>query len=265
VEADETTNEEDENLALGDAVKSLREAVEHRVKAFEEKFSLSKLPYKEKKEKKPYDDLYELGIIQPIMLKKLNDIRNTITHEQKYPSGKEKAAITELLEFTWYFIRSTDSFFGRNISGIIYCPSDLLDWFDPGDPCSEMEDPFDGINGNTSGCCVIDISAQNDWEIQIRGRELPIALFSKTEKDGWLELNCYDLNDEPTIGVNDFLKMEDEWTNEDDEREDRERVMRMDQCLISGEKIKSFEGNLISPPEKLRAIIKLYFALYMRY
>ena len=98
-EVNDKENPDKENLALGDSVYHLRGAIEHREKQLKEKFNLAGLSVWESSERKAipvYEKLYRLGIIQPILHKKLIDLRNFITHEQKFPYNKNKSEISDL-------------------------------------------------------------------------------------------------------------------------------------------------------------------------
>ena len=47
------------------------------------------------------------GFIRPLMLSKILEVRNLIEHHDQPPPKYERCL--ELLEFTWYFLRSTDN------------------------------------------------------------------------------------------------------------------------------------------------------------
>ena len=110
---DEAESTDSKSLALGEAVIHLRAAIENREKQLIKSFNLKELYSWEtsKSEKVPvHEKLRRLGIVQPILLKKLIDIRNIIIHEQKYPSNADKSKIEEYYEVAWYFLRSTEFF-----------------------------------------------------------------------------------------------------------------------------------------------------------
>ncbi len=271
-EVDDKENLDKENPALGEVVYHLRRAIEHREKHLAEKFNLSGLPFEVpsgKKNPRIDERLYQLGIIRPILLRKLNDLRNLITHEQKDPYSKDKSLINELSEFTWYFLRSTDSFLGRNISGIIFYPPDFTepkrsgdDWYDEG---SEYK-----------GCFLMKISPKDKWQVNIDGHGVPVNLFSKTEKKDWLQLIIRDFDDwivDEELGLNpyhlnlDYLFKDKPKEVEDAEKENRDadREKRFDKYSSSSENIKHCEGTLIGPAWAVGYMIKEYFELYMYY
>jgi hypothetical protein len=266
---DDKENPDQENPALAEVVYHLRRAIEHREKQLADKFNLSGLPFEvpsNKKNPRIDERLYQLDIIQPILLRKLNDLRNLITHEQKDPSGKDKLLINELSEFTWYFIRSTDSFLGRNISGIIFYPPDFSE---PGP--NPLVDGYDE-SYEYDGCFLVRISPKHKWQVNIDGHGVPVNLFSKQEKKDWLQLVVRDFDDwviDEELGLNPFdilLSLVDDIPKEvRDAEKDAEREKRLNKYLLSSDNIKHFEGTINGHSKAVNYIIKEYFELYMYY
>jgi hypothetical protein len=88
-----------------DAITTLKRASDHRVRLLNDFYSLRNISIKGK----PSEILYLLefvGIIRPLMLQKLIDIRNAVEHEDASPPSHEDCQV--FLEFMWYFLRSTD-------------------------------------------------------------------------------------------------------------------------------------------------------------
>lgn len=86
-------------------ISTLWRAINHRLRLIERIYSLKQIPIKNK----PADYLHLLeflGIVRPLMLQRLKDIRNAVEHEDEFPPDCESCQV--LLEFTWYFLRSTD-------------------------------------------------------------------------------------------------------------------------------------------------------------
>jgi hypothetical protein len=89
-----------------DAVAALRRAVGHRVKMFSEVYELDTMPL-ENKPKKVMEILERVGIIRPVMLRTLIDIRNAYEHEDISPPDLLRCQ--EMSELVWYFLRSTET------------------------------------------------------------------------------------------------------------------------------------------------------------
>jgi len=253
------SNPDQENPVLGEVVYHLRRAIEHREKQLDKNFNLSELPFEEfpsKKNPRTEERLYELGVIRPILRSKLNRHRNIITHEQKDPYSKAKSEITELFEFTWYFIRSTDSFLGRQISGIVLYPPDSSD-------VKHVDDSeFDG-------CFLINFRPMHKWQVDIEGYRVPISLFSKNEKEHWFQLIVNHFDDfavDEELGLNIYDQIFAHPFEEiPSDIMDAGREKRFDKYSLSSDDIKHFKGTLTGPPTALRFMIEGYFELYMFY
>jgi hypothetical protein len=107
-----------------------------------------------------------LGIIKPIMRKKLDNIRNRLTHIQgaKVPTAEECA---EFIEFVWYFLKSTDRLAALPIETVT----------------------FDYIGDDarlTDFNAAVQI-ADDAWNLKISGR-FPKAQVSMTSVSGWLQI-----------------------------------------------------------------------------
>jgi hypothetical protein len=86
-------------------ISTLWRAISHRLRLIERIYSLKKIPIRNK----PTDYLHLLeflGLVRPLMLQRLKDVRNAVEHEDEFPPDCESFQV--LLEFTWYFLRSTD-------------------------------------------------------------------------------------------------------------------------------------------------------------
>src|SRR5438128_6969353 len=91
--------------ARGDAIAALRRAVGQRVRVFSDVHRLEHLPL-ERKPKNTMELLEVLGVIRPIMLRTLVDIRNAYEHEDIPPPSEDRCR--ELADLAWYFLRSTE-------------------------------------------------------------------------------------------------------------------------------------------------------------
>ncbi|SCE83321.1 hypothetical protein GA0074695_1470 [Micromonospora viridifaciens] len=117
-----------------DVVTTLKRAVTQRVSALKRSYGFHLIPLADKP-KRDLDMLYRLGLIRPIMLRNLIEIRNTLEHEDAAPPDDD--ACVALSEFVWYFLKSTDPLLKSRLSEITY----VGDFDDPGP--DEMTSPDD--------------------------------------------------------------------------------------------------------------------------
>ena len=107
-----------------------------------------------------------IGLIKPIMLQRLIEIRNAVEHEDATPRTVEELSI--YLEFIWYFLRSTDNNLRRAIRSFHLQPAPLdeysLYWFE------------------------VELSDDTGWIPKIRGWVEP-DMISIENIEGWLTLN----------------------------------------------------------------------------
>lgn len=143
-----------------DAIVALRRAINSRVRLLDQRYSFRRLPIKDK----PSDVLGLLafvGLVRPRMLRKLIDIRDAIEHEDIVPPDAEACSV--LLEFTWYFLKSTDFITQRVIDTITFTDEE-------------------------NGCWVeLGINPPDRWEPRVRGW-VPSRLISSEAYDSWLLL-----------------------------------------------------------------------------
>jgi hypothetical protein len=104
-------------FSLADAVANLKRALNHRLKVIESiyRFRSFNLPGRSNN----YLDILEtLGLVRPALIKYLLDVRNAIEHQDVRPPSLRRCA--ELLDMTWYFLRSTDSVVREAVSSLEY-------------------------------------------------------------------------------------------------------------------------------------------------
>lgn len=90
---------------LADALGNLKRALNHRLQLIERLYQLKTLKFAEMP--KGYLELLEkYGLARPYLIKKLMEIRNDIEHKDKKPPRVDRCR--ELLDVTWYFLKSTD-------------------------------------------------------------------------------------------------------------------------------------------------------------
>src|SRR5262249_45243383 len=63
--------------------------------------------------------LAELGVIRPLMLEALTQLRNEVEHEDATPPSAERCR--ELVEFVWYFLKSTESISRLRVNDGDFC------------------------------------------------------------------------------------------------------------------------------------------------
>ena len=107
-----------ELIAAGDAnefnrvdiVSNLKRCLNQRLKFIEHVYSLKKIASSDSP-KGYLEYLESLDLVRPYMLKQLMTIRNDIEHNDASPPNIERCR--ELLDLTWYFLKSTDGFVSR--------------------------------------------------------------------------------------------------------------------------------------------------------
>lgn len=91
---------------LIDAISNLKRAVDHRIKHITSTYRIKKTPVY-RSTQSVLEALAALEVVKPLMLAQLTDIRNTVEHHYADPPTLPRCR--ELAEFTWYFLRSTDT------------------------------------------------------------------------------------------------------------------------------------------------------------
>ena len=108
-----------------DVITTLKRAVDHRLRLLDEIYEFRRIPIGNKPSGN-LELLNYLGIVRPKMVQKLVEIRNSVEHEDADPPDEE--ACFDFLEFTWYFLRSTDLLVRRPIRSIaLHSPGDELE------------------------------------------------------------------------------------------------------------------------------------------
>lgn len=152
-----TTNE----FERVDAITTLKRSINHRLRNISllYKFDKLKLP------NTPRHLLQQLeffGLVRPMMLRKLMDIRNAVEHKDSKAPSQNRCL--ELLEFTWYFLKSTDSLCTRVVDSIIlHHPEEY----------------------HKNDCYCIDSSRDQNWKFSILGW-IPPQIITEKESKGWL-------------------------------------------------------------------------------
>lgn len=102
----ENLSSKNEKHHLIDCIANLKRALDHRIKHLTLQYKLKETPAY-KSTRSILRALVELQVIRPMMLKNIIDVRNAVEHQYASPPSPERCQ--ELSEFTWYFLRSTDS------------------------------------------------------------------------------------------------------------------------------------------------------------
>jgi hypothetical protein len=106
-----------------------------------------------------------VGLIRPLMLQRLIEIRNAVEHEDASPPRLEELHI--FLEFVWYFLRSTDNALRHPIESFVLQPIPL-----------DEDSPYSvGVT----------LGPHPKWIPKIRGWVEP-EMVSIENKQGWLML-----------------------------------------------------------------------------
>jgi hypothetical protein len=98
-----------DDVHRGTVIQKLWNAVDVRVRTLHEAYSLSHLRpiLASGKKSTTLDVLEHLGLVRPLILRKIKDIRNTVEHQDKGVPGHSDCE--NLVDTVWYFLRSTDS------------------------------------------------------------------------------------------------------------------------------------------------------------
>ncbi|NDK30903.1 hypothetical protein [Nesterenkonia haasae] len=96
-----------DDVVRGTVVQKLWNAVDQRIRALHEIYNLNIAKSLLGRAKmSTLDVLHDLGVIRPLILKNLKDVRNRVEHQdQGAPNALE---CNNLIDSVWYFLRSTD-------------------------------------------------------------------------------------------------------------------------------------------------------------
>jgi hypothetical protein len=102
-----------------DAITTLRRVVGRRVKGLKEIYQLRDLPTGTRS-MKDLELLECFGIIRPLMLKQLIDIRDIVEHQDSNPPPTDECLM--FADLVWYFLRSTDNLVNSYVEDIYFEP-----------------------------------------------------------------------------------------------------------------------------------------------
>ncbi|MDN3446580.1 hypothetical protein QL886_02900 [Psychrobacter sp. APC 3281] len=160
-----------------DVVSNLKRCLNQRLKFIEHVYSLKKIALSDSP-KGYLEYLESLGLVRPYLLKQMMIIRNDIGHNDALPPNIERCR--ELLDLTWYFLKSTDNF---------------IFWYKNNFTLSYLTDEGE----ETQYWLNLSINFKLDHSIKINGW-IPKVLLSEEEKQGYT-----------LIELKDFVSKETRW------------------------------------------------------
>lgn len=161
--ADQSEHDLETEYGRVNSICALKRAIDSRLRHINELYKLRSIPSFAKADGQ-IDRLVAAGVIRPLLVSKLNQIRNRVEHSDDPPPNK--ATCQELIDFTWYFLKSTDQFVRTVGRGITLTPTEE----DPVSPQFNYQcGPF------------------NDWHVDA-DCWLSGAYYSAIPKVGWIEL-----------------------------------------------------------------------------
>jgi hypothetical protein len=161
--AEQRLREASSDLQLVDVITTLKRSVDHRMRVLDGIYSFDSIPIKGKPSEL-LSLLEFLEIVRPLMFRNLLEIRNAVEHEDAPPPDKKTSQV--LLEFVWYFLRSTDRMLQLVSDQIGFHPADSNEgdyWLEVG------------------------YGPSKDWNPKLRGF-VPRDLVSTQAVDDWIFL-----------------------------------------------------------------------------
>ncbi len=151
-----------DEFKLSDAISNLKRAINHRLQALNQAYSFEALPFTNRKQ--TLEKLQFYGIIRPAIVRELFEVRNLIEHQDGRPPNIEHCK--RYVDFTWYFLKSTDSLLLLKVDDVIF-------WSDgENDVSLDFRPEFDG-----------------SWNITVVG-DLPDKYILERMQAGAVELDC---------------------------------------------------------------------------
>ncbi|MET1171347.1 hypothetical protein [Paenibacillus amylolyticus] len=101
---------------LVDSIANLKRSLNQRLQLIEKRYNLKSINYRNKP--KGYLELLEqYNVVRPFLMRILLSIRNEIEHNDMRPPDLNRCQ--ELLDVTWYFLRSTDHIIRNQIDKLV--------------------------------------------------------------------------------------------------------------------------------------------------
>ena len=217
--AEQVLDQHSDEFHLVDVVTTLKRAMTHRLQLLKNTYIFDAIPVRGTPQR-TIEQLAFWGIVRPTMLVQLIHIRNAVEHQDATPPTQVRCK--ELLDFVWYFLRSTDRLAGSTPSRVEFV----------------SESYTEGIDNTYD--LELAISPQNSWKLEFAGWINASAL-SESRQDGWLEIQL------SRRETRDEVRSHVVWdsTAHENRKADDLRI----------------EGTIIGPESKLRRIFDLYFEL----
>ncbi|NQT25985.1 hypothetical protein HQ585_11560 [candidate division KSB1 bacterium] len=155
------TNENE--IDLIDCICALKRSVEQRLQQLNMMFKFKNI-LDDSKPKGLIQQLHFYGFIRPLMLLKLIEIRNLIEHRNEKPPNLDRCS--ELLEFVWYFLKTTDKIIKLDIRDYI----------------------FEEILNKTKYSLRFSINTEDEYNLDIIECILPTKYLSTNEVKNWLHI-----------------------------------------------------------------------------
>jgi len=145
-----------------DVVTTLKRAVDSRLRHLNDVYRFKAIPLADKPDG-IVETLGYFGIIRPMLISELLEVRNRVEHQDMEPPSQPRCR--ELVEFVWYFVRSTD----------------LL--------VRQVADDFE-LGGGPDDAYGLTVTIRKDggWVLELWGW-LPPDLLSDVERPSWFRLD----------------------------------------------------------------------------
>lgn len=215
--ADQVLKQFQDDFHRVDALSTLKRALSHRLQLLKDLHKLDAIPLS-RKPKRTIEQLAFFGVVRPTMLIQLIDVRNAIEHEDAPPPPYERCL--ELLDFVWYFLRSTDRLATRLITDI---------WF--GQPLAK--------DYHTRYFVTIDIGPKNAWQMNFVA-SVNSSLLHEDKENDWFQVRIDSL--ETRDELHSHISHEDSNAPKDMQSKDL-----------------YIKGTIIGPENNLKEIFDLYF------
>jgi uncharacterized protein YutE (UPF0331/DUF86 family) len=109
-----------------DSIVSIKRCVQQRIDLLNKAYHFKIIPGN-LRSVSALDVMEKYGVIRPTMIRKMAELRNAIEH--KYDDPPDTDRCSELLDFAWYFLRSTDSLLRLKKDGFeVYFPENNQYW-----------------------------------------------------------------------------------------------------------------------------------------
>lgn len=151
-------------LALSDAVLALNRSVRLRLESLERTYSFASGPGV-RAGARALERLAHFGVIRPLILRRLINIRNNIEHADVPPLAIEE--LESLLDTVWYFLRSTDNLACYRTTALAFYPEDHEGYY-----------------------ISVSLGTYSKWEFEFGGW-LPAAALSSSPVDGGIKARLF--------------------------------------------------------------------------